>query len=409
MLAYVLALMSKPTVTFLPVLLVILDFWPLGRLNKKSLLEKLPLLAIMIIFAFITFASQKNAAGVLMPGDTGHGKILLIICHNVIFYLYKIFWPVNLAYYPYPSRLSISNPLILTSVIGTCILLAVLILSLRWTRAFLAGWLFFFIAIFPAMGVIGFTNVIASDKYAYFPAVGFLMVLVWLMALLWGYTGRFIAYRALTVIVILFFLCGESFASHNQLLRWRTTETLYKYYLSFTPDVAHLHYNYGFYLYNTGRYDEAMKEFSEQLRLSHQMNDRVLNVMGIIYYRQGKIEQAVGAWQKVLDVKPDFPDALNNLAWIKATNEDARFHNPDEAVTLSLRACKLMTKKQTKADFLDTLAAAYASAGKFPEAVETARTALNLAQAAGKKDMAQRIQGHLDLYLAGKPFLENHP
>jgi protein O-mannosyl-transferase len=437
MLAYVLALMSKPTVTFLPVLLVILDFWPLNRFTaehaetaekkdeinsacsavsavkslRKLIVEKFPLFAIMVASALVTFVSQKTAAGVLMPADTGHGKIFLIICHNVIFYLYKIFWPVNLGYYPYPRRFNIviSNPFILTTVIGTCILLVLLALSLRRTRAFFAGWLFFFIAIFPTMGIIGFTNVIASDKYAYFPAVGFLMVLAWLMAMLWDYTSRNIAYRKLTVIVILCLLCAESFGSYKQLLRWRTTETLYKYYLFFTPDVEQLHYNYGFYLYNTGRYEEAMREFSEQLRLSKQVNDRVLNVIGVLHYRQGNNEQALAAWQKVLEVKPDFPDALNNLAWIRATSGDARFRSPDEAIKLSLRACELMVKKQFMPDYLDTLAAAYASAGKFPQAIETARNALNLAQAAGKKDMAQRIQDHLDLYLAGKPFLENHP
>jgi tetratricopeptide (TPR) repeat protein len=407
--AYILALMSKPTVTFLPLLLIILDFWPLRRLNKKSLAEKLPLLAIMVIFAFITFASQKNAAGVIMPHDTGHGRIILILCHNIIFYLYKIFWPVNLAYYPFPVNLSISNHIILAGVVGACIFLVFLALSLRWTRAFFAGWLFFFIAIFPTMGVIGFTNVIASDKYAYFPAVGFLMVLAWLLSLLWGWTGRLIAYRVVTVIAILLISCVESLATYKQATHWQTPETLYKYYLSFTPQAPNLHYNYGFYLYNNGRYDEAMREFSEQIRLSHQMDEKVLNIIGILHYRQGDFEQAIDSWKKTLEIKPDFPDALNNLAWIRATNADARFRNPDEAIELSLRACKSMGKKQNKPDFLETLAAAYASAGKFDQAVETARTALNQAQTTGKEDMIKRIRDHLALYQAGKPCLENHP
>jgi tetratricopeptide (TPR) repeat protein len=106
-------------------------------------------------------------------------------------------------------------------------------------------------------------------------------------------------------------------------------------------------------------------------------------------------------------IEPNCADALNNLAWVKATNEDARFRNPDEALSLALRACSLTDYNQP--DFLDTLAAAYAAVGKFQDAVETAQKAVNIAQAAGKEELTRKIKEHLDLYLTGRPYSENHP
>ena len=92
----------------------------------------------------------------------------------------KILWPANLSsHYPFPDPLSLSHPAILTGVIGTCVLIPALLISLRWTRALMTGWLFFFAAIFPSMGVVGFTMAIAYDKFVYLPIVAILVVLAW--------------------------------------------------------------------------------------------------------------------------------------------------------------------------------------------------------------------------------------
>jgi len=405
--AYVLALMSKPTVTFLPVLLILLDFWPLRRLNKKALTEKLPLLVIMVIFAFITVISQGRAAGVRMPGEYGPGRIPLILCHNIIFYLSKIVWPVGLSsHYPFPSPLSASDPVVLAGIIGTCILLAALALSVLWTRAFLTGWLFFFVAIFPTMGVIGFTNVIASDKYAYLPSVGLLMVLTWLLGRLWSFARSVSIYRIIIVVFILSLAAAESIATHRHLLRWQTTESLYGYMLSLTPNVSPLHCNYGSYLYKKGRLGAAMEHFSEAARIMPQ-NFQAYNNMGVVYSLEGKTEQAIACWEEVLKLRPDWVATINNLAWTKATTENPGFRNPQEALELALRACEMTEHSQPEC--LDTLAAAYAAVGRFPDAIETAGQGEKLARTAGQKELAQEMQKRLDLYQAGRCYLQKHP
>jgi Tfp pilus assembly protein PilF len=405
--AYILALLSKPTVTFLPVLLLLLDFWPLRRLNKRALTEKLPLLVIMIIFAFITVISQGRSASIRMPGEYGPERIPLILCHNVIFYLNKIVWPAKLSsYYPFPNPFAPSNPIVLAGIVGTCVLLAILVISLRWTRAFLAGWLFFFVAIFPTMGVIGFTNVIACDKYAYFPSVGFLMVLTWLLERLWIFTRGLAVYRIIIVVFILSLAAAESSATHRYLLRWQTTEGLYEYMLRLNPDASSLHCDYGSCLFKNNQFGLAMQHFSEAVRLMPR-NFQAYNNMGVVYSMEGKMEQAIVCWEKALKLKPDWADTINNLAWTKATNENPGFRNPEEALELALRACKLTEYSQP--DYLDTLAAAYAAVGRFPDAIETARRALKLAQYTGQKELAKEMQNRLDLYQAGRCYLQKYP
>jgi len=197
-----------------------------------------------------------------------------------------------------------------------------------------------------------------------------------------------------------------SIATHRYLLRWRTTEGHYEYMLSLTPNVSSLHNNYGSCLYKKGRYDLAMQHFSEAAQLMP-TNFAALSNMGAVYYLEGKTKQAISCWEKALKFNPDWVDAIYNLAWTKATNENSAFRNPKEAVKLALRACEITEYSQP--ELLDTLAAAYAAGGRFPDAIETAKRAEKLAQYTGRKELAQEIQQRLDLYQAGQCYLQKHP
>jgi Flp pilus assembly protein TadD len=104
-------------------------------------------------------------------------------------------------------------------------------------------------------------------------------------------------------------------------------------------------------------------------------------------------------------LQADLLGALNNLAWIRATSEDARLRDGPEAVRLAQRACQLAGQRETNA--LRTLAAAYAEAGRFAEAVQTARQALELARQQNKLSLAESMRAGIRLYEARKPFRES--
>jgi Flp pilus assembly protein TadD len=118
--------------------------------------------------------------------------------------------------------------------------------------------------------------------------------------------------------------------------------------------------------------------------------------------QSGQGAAALSAWRSLLQLTPEQPDLLNNLAWLLATDRDAAVRNGSEAVTLAQRACEL-TRRQQPA-LLGTLAAAHAEAGQFDEAISVAENAIALAQSNNQPAIAQRNRELLELYRARKPY-----
>lgn len=312
-LTYVLALMAKPTTTPLPVLFLLMDFWPLKRLSKRSALEKLPLFVVMIVSSVITVISQAETASAEMPSERNIIQILLILCHNIIFYPFKMIWPINLSsHYPIPRAMALSEPTILVGVIGTLVLLPALIVSLRRTRALLTGSLLFLVAIFPTMGVIGFTDVIASDKFAYLPTVGLLMVLAWLLGRAWKRPrGSRVLPIVIVILVTLAAVC-ESAATRGYLKKWRDTETFHRHMLALAPQEGVLHNGLGDALKQQGRIEEALQHFRTAVRLEPRHYGLRTN-LALALHRSGKTDEAIEHFHRVVQLNPNYPPGHKNL------------------------------------------------------------------------------------------------
>jgi protein O-mannosyl-transferase len=159
----------------------------------------------------------------------------------------------------------------------------------------------------------------------------------------------------------------------------------------------------GVVLLDKGQTDQAMAEFREATRL--QTTNALANYhLALIHQDRKETRAAIERFRLALKAQPDWPESLNNLAWILAAHPDASLRNGPEAVTLAERACKLTDYKAPL--LVGTLAAAYAEAGRFPEAVSAAEKARVLALAAGQKDIAQKNQELLELYRAGRAYHE---
>ena len=114
---YLLALLSKPTCVALPLVMLLMDYWPLKRLKTKSVVEKIPLFILSAVFAVITYISQSRTAYATLPTQFEPEYVPLVLCHNIIFYLYKMILPVNLtSYYAFPVPFGLSN----TNGFGRC-------------------------------------------------------------------------------------------------------------------------------------------------------------------------------------------------------------------------------------------------------------------------------------------------
>jgi protein O-mannosyl-transferase len=159
----------------------------------------------------------------------------------------------------------------------------------------------------------------------------------------------------------------------------------------------------GVMLLGNNRTDEAAAQFREAVRL--QPTNSLANYqLALIHQGRKEPRPAIEYFRQALQAQPDWAESLNNLAWILAANPDATLRNGPEAVTLAERACQLTNYKE--AFLIGTLAAAYAEAGRFPEAVTAAEKARTIALAAGQKEVAQSNLELLELYKAGRAYHE---
>ena len=180
--------------------------------------------------------------------------------------------------------------------------------------------------------------------------------------------------------------------------------SLYRESVRVQPDFPLGQFNLGMLLLEYGRAEEA----SNHLAIAAQLmphNPEVQYDLGLFLRQRGKSDDAVSRFQTALGDKPDFPAALNELAWILSTDPDPNLRSGSEAVRLAKRACELTQNQQ--APFLTTLSAAYAETGQFPDAISAAQKAHDLARAAGQKNIADQNEKLLKLYQKGKPYRES--
>ncbi len=395
---FLLALLSKPTTTMLPVAMMLLDAWPLRRFTMRTMIEKWPFALLAVASGVVTYISQA-ASYVQTPGQVGPGRIPLVICHNIVFYLWKMVWPTQLSsHYPFPEPMSLSHPMVLAGVIGTAVLLVILLVARRRTHAPLIGWLIFFSLIFPTLGVVGFTIVIASDKYAYLPSIGILMILAS------GATAFLnprqaqssVAPRiALFAFLIIACVAAETRATRQYLAAWRTSEMLYEHMIALAPRAATPHFGLGHCHQTKGRFDDARREYAKALECdSRHVHSR--NNLALLLLDSGQFKEAADHLRTVLTITPDAPDVLSNLSLALASDgrtdeaieccKKALAINPGElraltnwGAALGIRGdadgaiAKFEEALKQNPDFADArrnLAAALWRKGKLPEAAD---------------------------------------
>jgi tetratricopeptide (TPR) repeat protein len=171
--------------------------------------------------------------------------------------------------------------------------------------------------------------------------------------------------------------------------------------LEIKSDYAEAHNHLGLAFLQQGRLDNAIAHFQKALEIKPDYTE-AHNNLGAAFLQQGRMDKAIAHYQKALESKPDYAEIQNNLAWVLATCPQASLRNGNQAVELAQRANQLTGGKNPL--LLRTLAAAYAEAGRFSEAVETAQRALQLAKAQSNTALADDIRSQMKLYQAGVPF-----
>jgi protein O-mannosyl-transferase len=315
---FLLALMSKPTSTPLPIVLLLLDWWPLRRLDGRALCEKVPFLALAGIFAIITVVSQQHL-GIVSHRQVTALQHLMLVCHNLVFYPLKMLWPSPLSsVYPFPDPIGISSAMVALGLAGTGLMVAGATVSLRWTRALAISWLIFLSMLAPTLMNVDYAMGVAADKYAYLPATGFLILLAWTIGKL---TRRARIWRGLTAALVLGLAISESIAARNYLETWRTTESLCRHILQIAPDTEWAHSQLAGELLDQNRVADAFQHADKALQIAPN-SQNAHSAMGRVLLRQGRPDQAIAHFEQAIAVKPDLSEAYVNLAvCLAATNQ----------------------------------------------------------------------------------------
>jgi Tfp pilus assembly protein PilF len=420
---FCLGLMAKPMLVTLPLVLLLLDFWPLKRfklrkvkalnstkpnsaeiLCQKStpyrlIVEKIPLFFLSAVLSVVTFLAQKAAGAVAKEEFFPLSSRIANAFASYVRYIGKIFYPTNLApFYPYRSFTKAQVGIFVVLIV---IISLVAIYSAKRKRYLCVGWFWYLGTLVPVIGLVQVGEQSMADRYAYVPAIGIFIIAAWGIAELLA-KGRLRNVVLGTIAGLLIFTLMV--CTYLQVRHWKDNLSLYEHAIEVTKDNHKMHYNYGNALRMENRFNEAIKQFKTAVLIAPGHLE-AHNNLALTYFSKGRTDLAVTHWNQILKYDPDWIDALNNLAWIRATHESADFRKSKEAVKLAEKACRL-TKYGNPAK-LDTLAAAYALDGRFAEAVTTARKALELAKTSAQHELISQIQEHLSYYQAGKPYIES--
>ncbi len=308
LLLFALGLMAKPMLVTLPFVLLLLDYWPLGRRHQSPLWlirEKLPFLAFTTISSLITFSVQKNWGSVIfiLPLKDRIANTLV----SYVTYIGKMIWPANLAcLYPHPL-----DTLPTWQVVGSLLLLlsiSILVVRARGRRPYLpVGWFWYLGTLVPVIGLVQVGPQAMADRYTYVPLIGLFLMIAWTAAET-GYKRSALRISLCAGILIPFLAVG----SWLQVRSWRTSLTLFEHALAVTRDNLIAHNNLGNIFARQGRFKEARYHLSEALRLNPDHAASHNNLGGVLM-QQGQFQEAIAHLSKAVQIDPEMQAAHYNL------------------------------------------------------------------------------------------------
>jgi cytochrome c-type biogenesis protein CcmH/NrfG len=442
LICYALGLMSKPMLVTLPFVMLLLDYWPLERIQDTGFrikdcmglfLEKIPFIALSGASCVITFLAQQSGSSVISISVLPVAVRLQYALLAYAGYLQKMVWPSSLAA-SYPPDYPVAAGYVIVSLIALVLISVGVFLFRRRNPYLVTGWLWYLGTLVPVIGLVQVGSTCMADRYTYVPLIGIFIAGVWLMAensLKWK--ARRLVLTALSIGMLT--ACWTLTAA--QVRYWQNSETLARRALAVTKNNAPMNVLMGNALVRKGRAQEATQYFAEAARISpssvpakadlalvlamqgkmeesaelcrtilklHPDESRIHYLLANILGAQGKFQEAIVEYDVALRLDPEQMLALNDLAWLLATAPDAGLRDGPAAVRLAEKACRISGYRT--AQFVGTLGAAYAEAGRFEDAVDTAQKALDLAAAENNPALLRKNRELLELYQQKKAYHE---
>jgi protein O-mannosyl-transferase len=384
-----LGLMCKPTLVTVPFVLLLLDYWPLGRsrsspslgrgITKETwpwlVVEKLPLFVLSAASCVATLLAQKQAldASLKPPLEERVGNALV----SYVVYLGQMIWPARLAVlYPYPEgNLKVSH--VIFALMLLLIISTGFFLSRRKYPFLLTGWLWYLGMLVPMIGIVQVGSQVRADRYTYLPQIGLYLVVAWgAMELFrqWRRTREILAITAVFIIIAL------TTRSYLQASCWRDTETLWKHAIANTSNNYIAHTNLAQTLSESGRFDEAIAECKRVLAIKPDFAAAHNNLGAALVETQrdgdgarrqtGAVDEAIVHYRKAVQIKPDFAQAWSNLGTALLLKKQV-----DEAIANYQKALEI---DPNYAEARYSLGNAFLAEGKYSESIATYEIAVRV-------------------------------
>jgi len=308
-LSLALGLMAKPMLVTLPLVLLLLDRWPLRRgTSLRLVVEKLPLLALAAAAGVMEMVAARQAGAV---GHLARFPLEARLANAVVSYaryLGKTLWPSGLAvFYPYPSAWPAPQLAGAAVLLMAVTLLA--IVQMRRRPYLLVGWLWFLGMLFPVSGVVQAGSQAMADRFTYLPLIGLFVMAAWGgQDLLARWPVRPPVLAACAVALLLALGC----TTWRQVGYWHDSTRLFTHALEVTSANWLAHNNLGGALAREGKLEEATRHFAESIRLEPSNPYAHFN-LGVALHRQGRPAEAIAHYREALRLAPDYPNAHNNL------------------------------------------------------------------------------------------------
>jgi tetratricopeptide (TPR) repeat protein len=372
-LAFACSLMSKPMGVTFPVILLLLDFWPLRRFTWRSdqfpgvaklMLEKLPLAAMSIGIGVITLIWQNKAGAVVSADRIGWSTRLANVPVSYARYIWKALWPGNLAVlYPF------QHPAPAETLLSLVFILGISSIALRTSTrrpSFFVGWFWFVCTLVPVIGLVQVGNQGMADRYMYVPLIGLSLIVVWpAMDVIEGFP----AWRNAVSIACIGWLLIMGVTAFKTAGYWQDSQTLFAHALGVTENNDVMATSLGLVLQAEGRNSEASGLYRQALK-SNTGNQIAKNNLGTLLEREGQYAEALKLYREAVALDPSYAMAQQNLgARLLQAGEQ------QEAVLHLLEAVRLSPQSATAHGILGI---ALCAQGRLSEAQQHLERSLDL-------------------------------
>jgi len=382
-LLFAFGLMSKPMLVTLPFVLLLLDYWPLGRLGgqksevgsrlRRLITEKIMLFALSALSCIATLFAQGPSAIDQLPFLWRLNNTFV----SYFTYIWQMLWPARLAvFYPHPNdRLPLVE---VSAAIAFLVGVSLLVIYLRRTKPYLVtGWFWYLGMLVPVIGLVQVGEQAHADRYTYLPQIGLYIMIAWTVGnLLLESTPR--VRGALIGVAAALAIVSLGVRAFGQASYWKSSETLWNHTLTVTGDNDVAHNNLGFLFLRRGELDKAISEFQAALNIrstnieTHYSLGAALiqNNLGNALARKHVWDEAIDHLQEAVRLRPDYADAYFNLGSVLF--QQGRI---DQAIAQWQKALAI---RPTDAEAHRSLASALRKEGKLKEAIAEYEQALNV-------------------------------